>query len=255
MCVEHVSIKYATIYIACMRVCMYSVCVYECMHMYVIMCAHVGMYPYCLGFQELRGFQVVPSFLVCLHDPECQGILRLWGARGSLLILRVEVGEWNICEGIFHSIPCFLYHLCACAHTYTHAIHTHTHTFTYTHCNTVQTHKHTHTFTNTPHTFPLCHVGFSCLIYHHDHTHQLGRVRAHGHLNPVGSPHSQSEEVHEVLLYRLISCCASPLILAPGQIELSSKGVPSVKNTTKLQTMHSQPCAPSVKLCSSVHHK
>ena len=43
----------------CMYVYMCRVCVYECLYMYAYICARVGMYCYCLGFQELWRFQGV----------------------------------------------------------------------------------------------------------------------------------------------------------------------------------------------------
>ena len=55
----------------CTYAYMCRVCLYECLYMYVKICARVGMYCYCLGFQELWRFQGVLSFMVCLHDPEC----------------------------------------------------------------------------------------------------------------------------------------------------------------------------------------
>ena len=89
--------------------------------------------------------------------------------------------------------------LCVCAHIYTHLTHT----------------LHTHTFTNIPHTFPLCHIGCSCLIRHHDHTHQLGRVQAHGYLHTVGSQPPQS--MRSSCITQLVSYCASPSFWLPDR--------------------------------------
>ena len=107
------------------------------------------------------------SFMVCLHDPEC------WGIPGYPEILGPCTG-WarGTFVGVFLAVSLVpLSPVCVCAHIYTHLTHT----------------LHPHTFTNIPHTFPLCHIGCSCLIRHHDHTHQLGRVQAHGYLHTVGS--------------------------------------------------------------------
>ena len=167
----------------CVCVCMYQsntqrftlhVCIYV-QSMFVWMFVHV-----CENMCTCRYVLLLPGFPGALEVPrgplihglpswsEVLGDPRLPWDPGSLLLH--GVGTWDICGGIPRSIPgSFI--SCVCAHTHIHSPYTYTHFYKYT----------TH----------LPSVSY-WMFLHHDHTHQLGRVQAHGYLHTVGSQPPQS---------------------------------------------------------------
>ena len=106
----------------CTYAYMCRACMYECLHMYVYICARVGMYCYCPGFQELWRFQGSHSWFAFMTR----------SARGSQVTLKSWVlapprgGHVGHLWGYFSQYPWFLYLLCVCAHTYTHTLYIHT---------------------------------------------------------------------------------------------------------------------------------